>query len=86
MVALIEGDMEPMEQVSKADVEFLIKKYDNLTQRFSKKIDGLELKGYIKECIDNLDINLPTHFMELFSLHCKAGMSELLLKETGLKV
>jgi len=86
MVALIEGDMEPMEQVSKADVEFLIKKYDNLTQRFSKKIDGLELKGYIKECIDNLDINLPTHFMELFSLHCKACMSELLLKETGLKV
>ncbi len=86
MVALIEGDMEPMEQVSKADVEFLIKKYGNLIQRFSKKIDGLELKGYIKECIDNLDINLPTHFMELFSLHCKACMSELLLKETGLKV
>ena len=86
MVLLVEGDMGEIEGISRADAEFLQKKYSNFIQRFSSHIDGLEMKGYIRDCICNLEKSIPDYFLELFYLQFKACISELLLKETGLKI
>lgn len=86
MAALAEKDMGEMGQVSKADMEFLMKKYKGFMDRFSSVMDGLEVKGRIRDCFYNLEEDAPEYFFEWFTLHCKACIGELLLKETGLKI
>lgn len=86
MAALAENDIAKMESVSKMDTDFLLKKFDDFTHKFAGRLEGVEMSGYIRECMDYPEADTKEHLVELFSLQCEALMGKLLLEEKGVKL
>lgn len=86
MAALAENDIVKMESVSKVDIDFLSRKFDDFTRKFAGHLEGIEMSEYIQECMIHPDEDMLGNLPELFAIQCKALMGKLLLEEKGVKL
>lgn len=86
MAAFAENDMGKIEKISKEDVEYLIKQFEDFTRKFSKQLKGLEMSECVWKCLHDTKEESLERVTELFSLQCKALMSGLLLEQQGIKL
>lgn len=81
MAALAENDLGKMESISKVDLGFLRNRFKSFNRKFSNRMEGLEMSGYMQHCLDEPVKDSLEHIPELFSLQCKALIGELFLKK-----
>ncbi len=86
MAALAENDIGEMDSVSKEDIDFLMRKFDAFSRKFAERLDGLQMSGYIRECMERPSADLMDKLPGLFAMQCRAMMGELLLRERGVKI
>lgn len=81
MAALAENNIAKRESVSKADTDFLVKKFDNFTRKSAGCLEGMEMGEYIRECMEHPGADTKEHLAELFSMQCRVQMGKLLLED-----
>lgn len=86
LVSLADKDIGTIENLSKADFEILLKKFDKFIRQFSGHMDGMEMSTAFRKYMDCEDREISQDMPELFSLQCKALMGKLLLEEKGVKL
>lgn len=74
-------DIGKAECLSQSDGIYLNDKFQNLKKRFSSHLPEIEMHPYIENGLRSLDEKEKRSMVELFSIQCKALMSNLLIRE-----
>lgn len=86
MAAMAENELGQMEAVSDTDINFLLKKFDDFTRKFTGHLHEMEMGKYIQKCMNQPKEEMRPHLAELFATQCRALMGKLLLEEKGIKI
>lgn len=90
MAVLADNDIGKLESLNDLDAAYLLRQFESFLQKFSGKLEGMELSAYARKYLIPAAEHGPQEFTELFSMQCKALMGRLVGEEKelnwGLKV